>query len=73
MVKRGSVEDQGDDRGRLLTEVEQLISSGDNTMVSFGALCTFFVSFGTGNTKEGIKKKHKKYKPLTYPLATTQQ
>ena len=36
MVKRGSVEDQGEDRGRLLTEVEQLISSGDNTMVSSG-------------------------------------
>lgn len=33
MVKRGSVEDQGEDRGRLLTEVEQLVSSGDNTMV----------------------------------------
>ena len=34
MVKRGSVEDQGEDRGRLLTEVEQLVSAGDNTMVS---------------------------------------
>lgn len=56
MVKRGSVEDQGDDRGRLLTEVEQLISSGDNTMVSFGALYSFFVSYGTGNTKGGIEK-----------------
>ncbi|XP_069936406.1 exportin-4 [Cherax quadricarinatus] len=36
MVKRGSVEDQGEDRGRLLTEVEQLISSGDNTMRMIG-------------------------------------
>ena len=35
MVKRGSVEDGGEDRGRLLTEVEQLVSSGDNTMVCF--------------------------------------
>lgn len=33
MVKRGSVDDQGHDRGQLLTEVEQLVSSGDNTMV----------------------------------------
>ncbi|KAG7176057.1 Exportin-4-like [Homarus americanus] len=36
MVKRGSVEDQGEDRGRLLTEVEQLVSSGDNTMRMIG-------------------------------------
>ncbi|KAK7073379.1 Exportin-4 [Halocaridina rubra] len=36
MVKRGSVEDQGEDRGRLLTEVEQLVSAGDNTMRMIG-------------------------------------
>ncbi|XP_076041566.1 exportin-4-like isoform X2 [Oratosquilla oratoria] len=36
MVKRGSVEDNGEDRGRLLTEVEQLVSSGDNTMRMIG-------------------------------------
>ena len=33
MVKRSSVEDQGEDRGALLNEVEQLISSPDNRMV----------------------------------------
>lgn len=46
MVKRGSVEDQGEDRGRLLTEVEQLVSSGDNTMVIYEAvhlLCPILV------------------------------
>lgn len=43
MVKRGSVEDQGEDRGRLLTEVEQLISSGDNTMVSAEAFLSSFL------------------------------
>ncbi|KAK3870310.1 hypothetical protein Pcinc_024464 [Petrolisthes cinctipes] len=36
MVKRGSVDDQGHDRGQLLTEVEQLVSSGDNTMRMIG-------------------------------------
>lgn len=44
-MKRGSVEDQGEDRGRLLTEVEQLVSSGDNTIVSIYQFCCL-TSFG---------------------------
>ena len=36
MVKRGSVEDSGVERGQLLTEVEQLIQSQDCAIVSWG-------------------------------------
>jgi len=42
MVKRGSVEDFGMHRGQILTEVENLILSGDPPRVRFLVL-TFLV------------------------------